>query len=468
MALRALMKRRELDNLNKELSQLRGKADELNKRELELEKAINEVETDEERSAVEGEVDAFENERSANDDAIAEFEQRIADIEKELETLEANQATPAATPQENERKDNKKIETRGIDTMNKRNIFRGLDMETRSAMFERDDVKEFIAAVRTCMTEKRAIQGAGLLVPKPFLGLLRENIESFSKLVKHVNYMRVNGEGRMAIMAPFVEAVWTECCGKLNELDFAFNQAEVGCWKVAGYTAVCNASLEDSDIDLMSELIIGLGYAIGYAVDKAIVFGLGTRMPLGFFTRLAQTSKPADYPDEARAWVDLHTTNIKKTNKTGVNLFADIIAFAGAAKGKYSRGTKVWVMNETTYAYLQAQGLSVNAAGAIVTGVNGAMPIVGGVVEVLDFVPDYMIFGGYLDLYLLAERAGTRITQSEHVRFTDDQTVVRGVARYDGTPLIAEGFIAIGVNNVDPSAASISFAPDTANEDVSE
>jgi HK97 family phage major capsid protein len=74
-----------------------------------------------------------------------------------------------------------------------------------------------------------------------------------------------------------------------------------------------------------------------------------------------------------------------------------------------------------------------------------------------------MIFGGYMDLYLLAEREGTTLAQSEHVRFIEDRTVFKGTARYDGKPSIAEGFVAIGINGVTPSAASITFAPDTAN-----
>ena len=106
--------------------------------------------------------------------------------------------------------------------------------------------------------------------------------------------------------------------------------------------------------------------------------------------------------------------------------------------------------------------------GQLVPGMEGRMPVVGGVIEVLPFIPDNMIFGGYLDLYLLAEREGTRLEQSEHVHFIQDRTVFKGVARYDGLPVIAEGFVAIGIGGVTPSAASITFAPDTANTPESE
>ena len=97
------------------------------------------------------------------------------------------------------------------------------------------------------------------------------------------------------------------------------------------------------------------------------------------------------------------------------------------------------------------------------TGVFDRMPIIGGIIEVLDFVPDDVIIGGYFDVYLLAERAGQKFATSEHVRFLQDQTVMKGTARYDGQPAIAEAFVAIGINNTTPDA-DMTFAPDDANE----
>lgn len=467
MALRALMLRKELDQLNKQLAELRTKAEGFTAREAELETAINEAETDEERSTVSEAVEAFENEREEVTGEIAGLEERVSGIESELEALEENQdpaPAPAADPEP--KPENRE---RGFTIMNKRNIFRSMDVQTRDALFAREDVANFLTQVRTAIKEKRAITGGGLLVPEVFLGLIRENIMEYSKLYKHVNVRQIGGNGTVVVMGTIPEAVWTDCCANLNELDLTFNDAEVACWRVGGYFDICNATLEDSDIDLASELLTVLGQAIGLALDKAILFGLGTRMPLGVFTRLAQTAAPADYPATARPWADLHTSNVKSiaASVKGIDLFRTFLTDTAAAKGKYSRGEKVWVMNETTYTALVAAAMSIDAGGAIVAGVNGQMPVIGGVIEVLDFVPDNVIIGGYFDLYLLAERAGTRLDQSEHVHFIQDRTVFRGTARYDGLPVIAEGFVAIGINGTTPSASGITFAPDTANAEES-
>lgn len=452
MALKALMLRKQIDTKKKELSALRAKDAEFVTREAEIETAINEAETEEERNTVTEAVEAFEAEKKAHADSEAELEREIGELENDLAAEErAQEVEPKKEEKKEERKEEKKMETR--------NRF-GLTDE----FVKRESVQAFLTECRTAMKEKRALTNVGLTIPQEFLGILRENLENYSKLYKHVNVRRIGGEGRMVIMGTIPEAVWTECCANLNELDLGFNDVEVDCNKVAGYFAVCNAVLEDSDINLASELIAALGQAIGLALDKAILYGTGTKMPLGVVTRLAQTQAPAGYPATARPWADLHTSNIKSiaASVKDADLFKNIILNSGAIKGKYSRGEKVWVMNETTYTTLIANAMTVTSGGAIVAGVNGTMPVVGGVIEVLNFVPDNVIIAGYFDLYLLAERAGIQLNNSEHVRFLADETVYKGTARYDGQPVIAEAFAAIGINGVTPDA-TMTFASDTAN-----
>lgn len=454
MALRALMLNKKLKDARSALQALEQEAAEFETREAELAASIDEAATDEEKAAVEEAISEFETERSAHNEKKTALEKTIEDLEKDLDEEErAQDTTPVEKPEE-----------RTANAMPIMKRFKDMSYEERSAFVEREDVKNYLAEVRTCIANKRALTNVGLTIPEVMLGLLRENIMDYSKLYKHVAVRAISGNGRQVIMGTVPEAVWTDCCANLNELSLTFNDVEVNCWKVGGYFAVCNANLEDSDINLAAELLTALGQAIGLALDKAILYGTGTRMPLGVVTRLAQTSEPEDYPATARTWVDLHTSNIKSHAATvkGKDLFIAIVGDSGAAKSAYSRGGKVWVMNETTYTTLMAEAVSVDANGNIVSGVAGTMPVVGGVIEVLNFVPNNVIIGGYFDLYLLAERAGQKFATSEHVRFLQDQTVFKGTARYDGQPSIAEGFVAIGINGVTPNA-TMTFASDTAN-----
>ena len=468
MAIKALMLRKKLDDAKKKLDELRAGAAALATREAELEQAIAEASTDEEQQAVEAAVTEFENDKAENEKETADVEKQCEDLERELaETEEKTNTPPPAQTEEGRGKELPVMENLAITSTRARELFGKMSEQQRAAMFECEDVKAFNEQIRTCITEKRALPNVGVTIPEVYLGLIRENIERYSKLYKHVNVKPLKGEGRMTIMGNIPEAVWTEMCANLNELDLGFNDVEVDGYKVGGFIPVCNANLEDSEIDLAAEIITAIGQAIGKALDKAILYGKGIKMPLGIVTRLAQTAAPQNAPATARPWTNLSTTNIKSLSASleGLTLYRQIMLDSAAAKGKYSRGEKVWVMNETTYTQLKAAMMSVNASGAVVSSINGTLPVIGGVVEVLDFIPNNIIIGGYFDLYILVERAGTKIGQSEHYRFLADQTIFKGTARYDGLPVIAEAFVALGLNGVTPTADML-FAPDEANSDA--
>lgn len=461
MALAQLKLKRSIDEKRKELEKLRGIKADFEKREAELEQSVEEAETDEDKATIDEAVETLEKEEKEAGDVdgkITDLEKEVKELEENLRTIEQKNEGPA--PEEG--RGTEKPQTRTIIGGNKMiKRFKDMDMQTRDAFFANEAVASFMQNVRSLIKEKRSVSGADLTIPQEFLGVLRQNITTYSKLLKYVNLVKVNGKARQTISGNIPEAVWTEACAKLNELDFVFNAVDVDAYKVGGFIPICNAVLEDSDTDLADTLMEALGAAIGRAIDKAILFGTGVKMPLGIATRLAQETAPRDYPTTARPWADLHTSNIKNVAGTGSTLFVNMTKATAAAKGKYSNGEKFWAMNEATKLKLIAEALSFNASGAIVTSVNDTMPVIGGDIVVIDDIADDTIIGGYGDEYLLAERAGTTIAQSEHVRFIEDQTVIKGTARYDGQPAIAEGFVVLGLG-VDPTTTA-TFPTDTAN-----
>lgn len=456
MALKALLAKKKLELKRKEREELRSKRAALQTREEELEAAVEEVTNEEEQAVVQESVDALIEEKKNLEEAADALDEIIKGLEDELAAAEAEQQTePAAeepAPEQNSE--------RSVIPMNQ---------TTRAALsgiVTREDVRAYLGEIRACIKEKRAINNVGLTLPEVLLGVLRENVIRYSKLYDHVTVSAVRGEGRTLVADAAQEAVWTECCANLNELTLTFYQNAFGCWKLGGFLAVCNANIEDSDLDLAAEVVEALSRAIGFTDDKTILYGTGSNMPLGIVPRLAQSSKPAGYPSTARPWADLHTSNVKTiaNSYTGIALFQQLaLAFANA-KGSYSRGEKVWVMNELTYSFIVAQAMSIDASGAIASGIQGTMPVIGGVIEVLpdSIVPDYNIVAGYFDLYRVVERAGEKFASSEHFRFLSDQTIFKATVRWDGLPEIAEAFVLIGVNGTAPTT-SASFAGDAAN-----
>lgn len=445
MALRSLMLGKKLSEKKKSLDEIRQKISGFEAREAELAQAIEEASTDEEKSTVEEAVEEFEKEKAEAEEAEKSLDAEVRELETELDAVDAKEEpVPEARAKEAVK------ETREKEILNMKKRFRDMSYAERTAFVQQDEVQSFLGEVRTAIKEKRAITNAGYLIPQVILGLIKENIEDYSKLYGRVDVRQVAGTGRMVIEGAYPEAVWTETCANLNELDLSFSKVEVDGYKVGGYIKVCNASLEDSDIDLAGEIITALGRAIGIALDKAIVFGTGTKMPTGIIPTLKAVASTPN--------VVSHANTV-----TGKALVQALIGDIAKAKGNYSRGIKTWVMNETTYSYLLAQLVEVDANGAYVSVVNGTMPVVGGDIIVLNTMPDYVIVAGYFDLYLLAERAGTEFNTSEHAFWTADQTGFKGTARYDGKVLINNAFVAIGVNGAGASDMTTTFASDSAN-----
>lgn len=445
MALRSLMLGKKLSEKKKSLDEIRQKIAGFEAREAELAQAIEEASTDEEKATVEEAVEEFEKEKAEAEEAEKSLDAEVRELETELDAVDAKEEpVPEARTKEVVK------ETREKEILNMKKRFRDMSYAERTAFVQQDEVQSFLGEVRTAIKEKRAISNAGYLIPQVILGLIKENIEEYSKLYSRVDLRQVAGTSRMVIEGAYPEAVWTEMCANLNELDLSFSKVEVDGYKVGGYIKVCNASLEDSDIDLAGEIITALGRAIGIALDKAIIFGTGTKMPTGIVPTLKAVGGTPN--------VISHANTV-----TGKALVQALIGDIAKAKGNYSRGIKTWVMNETTYSYLLAQLVEVDANGAYVSVVNGTMPVVGGDIIVLNTMPDYVIVAGYFDLYLLAERAGTEFNTSEHAFWTADQTGFKGTARYDGKVLINNGFVAIGVNGADSSDMTTTFASDTAN-----
>lgn len=476
MALRALMLRRSIDNKKKELEQLRGKEAAFKKRETELEAAIAEVTeaTDEEQQkAVEEEVAKYEAEKSAFDKAKDECAAAIDRLEEELKGIE--EAAPAEEPtaeetvmiEETERSKRNRMININIRALPKeQRVFDALPMQTRQEIVARQDVKNFLKELRAMKGgAQRAVSGADLTIPIVFLDLISENMFRYSKLLNRIRVRNVRGEARQTIAGTVPEAIWTEMCAAINELEFVFNQVTVDGYKVAGFVPVCNSILEDNDINLASWIVEMLSESIGLAEDKAILYGTGIKMPMGIVSRLAQTAKPSDYPANAPAWVDLHTTNIQKIDSTltGAAFWAALTVATGNAYSLYARGEKFWAMNSKTYNLLKSKVITFTATGDIAAGVFATLPIITGDIDILEFIPDGDIIGGYGDLYLWVNRGEIQIDADRSVQFIQDNTVFRGKARADGTPVIPQSFVALNINGSDVTT-SMTFAADTAND----
>ena len=475
MALRALVLQNRINTLHASLQELQAEDADFTAREESLTADIMAAQTEEERQAVDAAVGAYDTELAAHESAKAAITADIKAAETELAAIEAKQTPPApaaaapAAEHNNERIDTVMIPQTSVQIRQlplTQRAFDALPMAQRNEIVAQEDVQTFFAKLRSMKGANAALQGGELTIPVIFLDLIAENMYRYSKLLNRVRIRNVGGEARQTIAGTVPEAVWTEMCGVINELTFKFNQVTLDGWKLAGFIPVCNSLLEDSDLALASWIVEMLSEALGLGMDKAILYGKGSasHMPLGIVTRLAQTSKPEGYPDTAPEWVDLHTSNIKSiaADATGTAFWAALQRAVVPAYNRYARGEMFWAMNSKTYGELKARAIATNLSGEFVAMIGGSLPIVSGDIDILEFMPDNDIVGGFGDLYLTVIRRGMSIEQSREVQFIQDNTVFKAKMRADGVPVIAGAFVAINIAGSTP-ATSMQFAADTAN-----
>lgn len=467
MALKVLKLRQQQTIKRTALQKLRDKADQLKNREVELEQAIQEAATEEDLQAVEQAVSELDTQTQENTAAIEALEQEIADLQQQLDEAEAEQDPQ---PEGEARGRNNINQERNVIHMpNTRMTWREMFAQRREALRADPAVKAFAQRLRAMRGQNRSVTGADLGIPPAYLPILRLAIEESSKLYRHVTVTALHGQARQNIAGEIPEGIWFEMDGALNELEINFTQLEMDGYGVGGYIAIPNPVLEDDDDLQLAETVVDyMARSIGKAFDKACVYGTGSRTMVGWVTRLAASAKPAWWGGKQGDFTDLHTSNILKLNlaeKSGAEFFRPLIAALAVAKPDYAAKSPVWVMNRKTHLDLMSQALAFDASAALVAGVNNTFPVVGGEIVELEFMSDYEITGGFVDMMRVVERAGTSLDSSDKTLFIENQTVFRAIARYDGKPAYGEAAVLINYHNTEPATAK-TFGRDAANTEI--
>jgi len=430
---------------------------------------ITDDSTDEEREAFELEASEIEAENQTIADEEEQQNKRSSEIDTEIGNLK-NELEEINT---REKKQIQKPKTTDTTDKGDNNIMRIADRnaEYRERIREvasRQETRDFLESVRAIY---RGVNNATLTVPEVMLPMLRDAIGRNTKLLKHVNVQTIKGSGKQNILASAPEAVWTEMLGKINELELTVNQIKIDGYKVAGFVPIPNPILEDSDENLTEVIINLLGQSLGYALDKAIVYGDGESKPIGIIPRLLAATQPTWWQNNMPKFTNISASHVGKQSATSVKdaaLMQEMLTVLSKAVNKFGtgNGNQFWVMNTATWNAVKIMTMNFNSAGALVAGVNNELPIIGGAVETLDFIPDGVVAGGFGNHYLLAERADMKIAKSEDYMFVEDQTVFKGTARYDGIPALGEAFAAFSLNSNAVTASGITFAADTANAEA--
>ena len=268
MSLKVLMLRRDLEMQTAELEKLHTQDAEFERRSAELEASIAEVETAEQRAAVEAEVERYDADFTAHTAAIEAAGAEVARLQAEMEQIEAMRpAVQVRTDNKTERMNtamNLEVQCNIRDLPKRQRAFEAaFTRQQRKEIVAQDDVQKFFGELRQLSKVKASVTGGELTIPVIFLDLISENLFRYGKLLNRVRVREVRGQARQTVAGTIPEAVWTEMCGALNEINFVFNQVTLDGYKVGGFVPVCNALLEDNDIALASWIVEMMSESLG-------------------------------------------------------------------------------------------------------------------------------------------------------------------------------------------------------------
>ena len=424
MKLKTLVLRKKADTKKSLLEKLNEELKKLEAREIELAEAIEDIDeetTEEDRVTVEEEVEALTVELETKKQEKKNLEEEIARIEEEIAGLEED-AEEVVEQQEDER--GKAVETkrnkiqikelRGGETMN---------LETREkikGMLQREENRTFFRNIKDIF-EKRAINApltnSELLIPEEVIVEIINRAENYGTLYNLVDVIKLKGTARIVILDGAVTFQWLECCDPLTETNLGeAKQIELDCFKYGGYVFVCDAFIEDAEIDFANFVmeLFAEGWAKG--VDLAIYAGLG-----------AASKQPEG--------ITMHVTDVTEV----ADLESLLMNLGGIKKGK---GEKVIVMNEDTYSYeILPRTLGRDADGNIVYGLGQTLPNGVRVVTVEEgIIPAGEMIAGYFKEYKLGVRKEMTFDSNDRLKWIEGQVGYKMWGRLDGKPTDAGYF----------------------------
>jgi len=351
------------------------------------------------------------------DARLAELSTAIAEHRSRLDRVEARAARAGIAGTE-QRDDAAEIETRAFSAL----IRRGREFMTA------DEIRSLRVSDDTA---------GGFLAPDQFVAELLRNVVQFSPIRQ---VARVANTASGAVILPRrtgrLTAQWVGETGARPSTEPTYGQARFPVHELTAYVDVSNTMLEDSALDIASELAFDFAEEFGRAEGAAFLNGSGTIQPVGLLTDATipytATGTAAAFPASAPA---------------------DLLIAAYHALAPAYRGNAVWMMNSNTLAairkfrdnngnYLLATAGIANAPTTTLLG----RPVI----EAPD-LPDIganalpIVFGDFGSGFRIFDRVALSVLRDPYTQVTNGLTRFHARRRVAAGVAKAEAFRAIKV-----------------------
>ena len=461
MSLAILKLRATEKTLVSKLEPFEAKRSELLK-EVEIAKrALDEVESEEDLALASETADTLDASMNEVNEEISKINTELEETRSKISELESKVDEALNQKREKEIKHEKsgsvedeKLQRGVLDVIREEDNRMGYSLRAKNEFERRERTRKVIsdkergAEVRSfyenvidmAKGKKREVSNTDLLIPEIIMDMISIDMSYAGSVYSLVTVQPMKGTGRIILSGETPEALWVECCDPAEEVSLDFSQLELDCYMLASYVSICNSVLDDSFINLATHIQEQLTLSFVRALDKTILTGDGNKKPLGITKCIAD---------------DLVANKI-----TTPSDFKEMIKLLGRFPDKTNQVTAV-MTRPTYYTQFAPQTIATNSEGKIIaqSAENPRLPDGTPVVIVSSkALPHGEVIIGDFKKYLLVRRAGTEISTSTHVKFIQNHTIIKAIARYDGRPINAEYFLHLTLSDISP----ITFATTTA------
>lgn len=284
--------------------------------------------------------------------------------------------------------------------------------------------------VREFFVEKN-MQGE---MPTELVEAVALEMEEMSPLYKAVSVIKTAKDAaRMEIYELHHQkntAAWSECEEKIPELkEELMGEAryigEVSGYRVTAMGMLLNCVMDGSE-NAVAEYVREMGRMLAAKIESAILNGDGNKKPRGIIPALAEDHK-------------------KETEKTGKELFSDLIEFSALADAKHRAAANEFygVCNRKTAMKLLKEAGSTDTIEYPVV-----FPQIMARITITEEMPDGEILLGFMPVYHLYERRSLEPRMSADYLFTEEITAFKAVGNYDGLAIDPDSFVHVKMTGI--------------------
>lgn len=281
---------------------------------------------------------------------------------------------------------------------------------------------------------ERDNESGGFFVPDQFVNTIIDLRNQYGQFRQFAQVLPMSSDvATISRRSTGLSALWVGESASISESTMAWDQVRLVAKKLASYAILSSELSEDSVIDLANYLAQEMAYQMAYQEDLAGFTGDGTSTFGGIIGATAKLK------GLSATIANIAGLRVGTGNAYSELTLADFRSVIGRCPS-YARRNAAWFVHPVLY-FETMVGLAESAGGTTTTElINGTRRdmFMGYPVNLIEVMPSVeansqvcALFGDLRSAAILGNRRGITVSRSEHVRFVNDDLVLKATARLD-------------------------------------